>query len=161
MSWKLLWQLPWISVAIALYRRITADGRGNCCGLTSAEITVAIAADFRGLRWLVPRSLPRTEPAMSRGPCRGHPRISTVARGNTHGSPRKCRGHCRGPPSKSKKMCIRARVCSVGKLVTSGEKDMLTLVRRDRSGKWSEHGRRARAIYNLETLETKEPKTGF
>ena len=36
-----------------------------------------------------------------------------------------------------------------------------TLVRRDRSGKWSEHGRRARVIYNLETLETKEPKTGF
>ena len=25
-----------------------------------------------------------------------------------------------------------------------------TLVRRDRSGKWSEHGRRARVIYNLE-----------
>ena len=36
-----------------------------------------------------------------------------------------------------------------------------TLVRRDRSGKWSEHGRRARVIYNLETLETKGPKTGF
>ena len=29
-----------------------------------------------------------------------------------------------------------------------------TLVRRDWSGKWSEHGRRARVIYNLETLET-------
>ena len=36
-----------------------------------------------------------------------------------------------------------------------------TLVRRDRSGKWSENGRRARVIYNLETLETKQPKTGF
>ena len=36
-----------------------------------------------------------------------------------------------------------------------------TLVRRDRSGKWSEHGRRARVIYNLETLGTKGPKTGF
>ena len=36
-----------------------------------------------------------------------------------------------------------------------------TLVRKDRSGKWSEHGRRAHVIYNLETLETKEPKTGF
>ena len=36
-----------------------------------------------------------------------------------------------------------------------------TMVRRDRSGKWCEHGRRARVIYNLETLETKEPKTGF
>ena len=34
-----------------------------------------------------------------------------------------------------------------------------TLVRRDRSGKWSEHGKRARVMYNLETLETKEPKT--
>ena len=44
MPWKLLWQLPWISVAIALYRTITVHGRGNCCGLTSAEITVAIAA---------------------------------------------------------------------------------------------------------------------
>ena len=36
-----------------------------------------------------------------------------------------------------------------------------TLVRGDRSGKWSEHGRRARVIYNLETLETKEPKDRF
>ena len=36
-----------------------------------------------------------------------------------------------------------------------------TLVRRDRSGKLSEHGTRARVIYNLETLETKGPKTGF
>ena len=41
-----------------------------------------------------------------RGPCRGNPRISTVARGKTHGRPRKCHGHCRGPPPKSKKMCI-------------------------------------------------------
>ena len=48
MPWKLLWQLPWTSVAIAAYRRITAGGRGNCCGLTSARIAVAIAADFRG-----------------------------------------------------------------------------------------------------------------
>ena len=36
-----------------------------------------------------------------------------------------------------------------------------TLVRRDWSGKWSENGRRARVIYNLETLETKGPTTGF
>ena len=50
------------SVAIAVYRKIAADGRGNCCGLTSAEIAVAIATDFRELPWLVPRSLPRTEP---------------------------------------------------------------------------------------------------
>ena len=66
--WKLLWtwQFPRTSVVIAEYRRIAvamaADGRGNCCGLTSADIDVAIAADFRGLPWLVPRSLPWTEP---------------------------------------------------------------------------------------------------
>ena len=48
MLWKLLWQLPWTSVAIAVHRRIAADGSGNCCGLTSAEIAVAIASDFRG-----------------------------------------------------------------------------------------------------------------
>ena len=44
----------------------------------------------------------------SRGPCRGNPRISTVARGKTHGRSRKCHGHCRGPPPKSKIMCICA-----------------------------------------------------
>ena len=48
MPWKLLWLLPWTSVAVAVYRRIAADGRGNCIGLTSAEIDVAIAAGFRG-----------------------------------------------------------------------------------------------------------------
>ena len=41
----------------------------------------------------------------SRGPCRGNPRISTVARGKTHGRPRKCHGHCRGSPPKSQTMC--------------------------------------------------------
>ena len=53
---------------------------------------------------------------------------------------------------------------AVGELVTSGEKDMLyywDLGPEGLVGKWSEHGRRARVIYNLETLETKEPKTGF
>ena len=44
----------------------------------------------------------------SRGPCRGNPRISTVARAKTHGRPRKCRGHCRGLPPKSQIVCIRA-----------------------------------------------------
>ena len=44
----------------------------------------------------------------SRGPCRGNPRISTAARGKTHGRPRKCHGHCGGPPPKSSIMCIRA-----------------------------------------------------
>ena len=48
MPWKLLWQLPRTAVAVAVYRRTTADSRGNCCGLTSAKIAVAIAADFRG-----------------------------------------------------------------------------------------------------------------
>ena len=37
----------------------------------------------------------------SRGPCRENPRMSTVARGKTHGRPRKCHGHCGGPPPKS------------------------------------------------------------
>ena len=44
----------------------------------------------------------------SRGPCRGNPRISAVARGKTHGRPRKCHGHYSGPPPKSQLMCIRA-----------------------------------------------------
>ena len=38
----------------------------------------------------------------SRGLCHGNPWISTVARGKTHGRPRKCHGHCRGPPPKVK-----------------------------------------------------------
>ena len=45
----------------------------------------------------------------------------------------------------------------VGELVTSGEKDMLHYWEHGPErlvGKWSEHGRRARVIYNLETLET-------
>ena len=63
---KLSLQLQRASVANATYQRIAvtiaADSRGNCCGLTSAEIAVAIAVGFRGLPWLAPRSLPRTEP---------------------------------------------------------------------------------------------------
>ena len=141
------WQLPRIGGLRWQWPRIAADGRGNCCGLTSAEITVAIAADFRGLRWLVPRSLPRTEPAMSRGPCRGHPRISTVARGNTHGSPRKCRGHCRGPPPKSQIMCIRASVRIVHPLRTPDLEVTGTSVERDYVGSGS---RRASSL-SLET----------
>ena len=50
----------------------------------------------------------------SRGPCRVNPRISTVARGKTHGRPRKYRGHCPGPPPKSQIMCIRTTaVCAM------------------------------------------------
>ena len=48
-------------------------------------------------------------------------------------------------------------VSSVGELVTSGEKDMLYYREHGPErlvGKWSEHGRRARVIYNLQTLET-------
>ena len=72
MPCKMLWQLPWISAAFALYRRITADGRGNCCGLTSAEIAAAIAADFRG-----------------------NCRVSEDGRGNGRGWPFDVRGNCR------------------------------------------------------------------
>ena len=59
---KLSSQLPRIEGLPWQWQRMAADGRGNCCGLTPAEIAVAIAADFRGLPWLLPRSLPRTEP---------------------------------------------------------------------------------------------------
>ena len=44
----------------------------------------------------------------SRYPCRGNPRISTVARGKTHGRPRKCHGRFRGSPPKSQITCICA-----------------------------------------------------
>ena len=41
-------------MAIAMCRRIAvaivADGRGNCCGLASAEIAVAIATDRTAAR---------------------------------------------------------------------------------------------------------------
>ena len=87
------------------------------------KIDTAVSADFRGFPWFVRRSLPRKEPrlravattvnrgisrgsAMTRGTCREIPRISTVVRANTHGSPRKPRGQCRGPPLKSQIMCI-------------------------------------------------------
>ena len=46
----------WLDMShnVCHYRRIAvalaADGRGNCCGWTSAKAAVAIAADFRGLR---------------------------------------------------------------------------------------------------------------
>ena len=39
--------------------------------------------------------------AMGRCPCRGNPRIFTVARSSTHRKPQKCRDHCRGPSLKS------------------------------------------------------------
>ena len=119
--------LPW------QWPRTTVNGRGSCCGWTSEKTAVAIAADFRGLPWCLPRyrgncrgwpwQLPRTSVschgwydgvchrenrstgsghnrgicrgiAMSCGTCRGNPRISTLASGNTGGSSRNFRGHC-------------------------------------------------------------------
>ena len=66
-----LGKLPWIAVATTAIAgglpstsvtiqlpRMAAECRGNCCGLASAEIAEAIAADLRGLPWLVPQSLP-------------------------------------------------------------------------------------------------------
>ena len=44
---KLSSQLPRIEGLPWQWQRMAADGRGNCCGLTPAEIAVAIAADFR------------------------------------------------------------------------------------------------------------------
>ena len=48
--------LPW------QWPRTAADGGGNCCGWTSAKTAITIAAELRGLPWLVRRSFPRTEP---------------------------------------------------------------------------------------------------
>ena len=124
------WKMQWTDVR--------GNCRGNCRGLRQtpvviaalpwqwprmaveiattvyAETAAAIAADFRGLPWLVRPSLPRTLPRHVPWsqpwhlPYRCHepwhmryPRISTVAHGNTHGSPRKFRDHCRRPPPKS------------------------------------------------------------
>ena len=116
---KLLWQLP----------RNSAECRGDC------RLAVALAADGRGISTAVSycRGNCRGRPwvvmvgttefatdktaaravANNRSFCRGSAmspwnlRISTVARSNTHGSPRKFRGHCRGPSPKSQIMCIR------------------------------------------------------
>ena len=76
---KLPWQLPRSSMGFhGWYDRVCHGQNGGTC---------------RGHN----RGICRGS-AMSRCACRGNPRISTVADGNTHGSPRKFRGHCHGPP---------------------------------------------------------------
>ena len=105
---KLPWHLPRTSadfrgdcrVAVAM----AADGRGNCHGSfrgfpcvamvgTTEFATGRTAATCRGCN----RGIRRGS-VMTRGTC------STVV--NTHGSPRKFCGQCRGPPPKSQIMCI-------------------------------------------------------
>ena len=89
---KLLWQLPRSSMGFhGWYDRVTRQNRGTCRGHN------------RGIR---------LGSAMSRCACRGNPRISTVADGNTHGSPRKSRGHCHGPPPRK---CNNVHSCSMAR----------------------------------------------
>ena len=106
------------SLVIAAYRKIAvasaADGRGwrwkwprqfpgnrrgNNRGFTSVAATGT--TDFAQNRGTYShnRGICRGR-SMSRGTCHGNPRVSTLARVNTHGSPRKFRGHCCGPPLK-------------------------------------------------------------
>ena len=90
----------------------------------STKTAVAIATDFRRLPWLVRRSLPRTElqhvpwPQPWHLPWKCHePWHLPWKPEDFHGSPwqhlrispRKFRGHCRGPPPKSQIVCIRGR----------------------------------------------------
>ena len=136
---KMPWKLPRISVVIAAlpwpWPRMAVEIAMKIATAVSEENAVANAADFRGLPWLARRSLPRTEPrrvpcghnrgicrgsAMSRVTCLGNPSISTVARGNTHGSSRKFRGHCHGPPPKSQIVCIRGKNGRATRLKTHG-----------------------------------------
>ena len=94
------------------------------CITTNQRIAVAIAADMRGLPWLVRRGLPRTKPRHVPWPQPWHlpwkyhepwhlpwkqkPEDFHGSPWRHHGSPWKLRGHCRGPPPKRQIMCIRA-----------------------------------------------------
>ena len=116
------WQLPWNLAAFAL----------DCCSFAAAidmegamEYAVAVAAVLPWVDMAGPTEVATDRSAAramattvalaveahctmeSRGPRRGNPRISTVARGKTHGRPRKRHGRCRGPPPKSQIVCIR------------------------------------------------------
>ena len=136
-SLRLSWKIPWIAVATTVMAgkipsmnvaiqlpRMAAECRGNCCGFTSAKLQWQFPRTSVGChRWYNGvfhgqnhgtcrghnRGICRGS-AMSRDPCRGNPQISTVARGDTHGSPHKCRGNCRGLPSKSEIVCVHAAV---------------------------------------------------
>ena len=111
----LAWQLPRIEDYRGwpwklLWFDVRGNCRGNCRGLPWVAMlgTTEFATDRTAARAVANRGICR-ESAMSRGPCRGNPRISTVARGNTYVSPRTCRGLCREPPPKSQIMCICGR----------------------------------------------------
>ena len=88
------WQLPWNAVPFAV------DCRGLPRQLTWGwpwNMPWQLPWYFSGLPWRVPWRLPRTEQRHvtwpNRGTCCGNPRISTVARGKTHGRSRTCHGH--------------------------------------------------------------------
>ena len=89
--------------------------RGSCRGtsvLVAMVGTTEVATDrtaARAMATTVALAVEAPCTTESRGPCRGNPPISTVARGKTHGRPRKCHGHCRGPPPKYQIMCICGR----------------------------------------------------
>ena len=124
--------IPRTSVVIAAYRRIAVEMVPDDRGwpwklLETAEVgrprkqpwqMPRTSADFRGWYGVCHGQNRGTcrghscgiccRSAMSRGTCRRNPRISTVARCNTHRCSRKFRGHCRGPLRKSQIMCIRA-----------------------------------------------------
>ena len=113
--------------------RNSADFRGDC------RVAVAMAADGRGNYhpWQLPRTSVRchggtTEFATDRTvvravattvafaaevpwavETRGFPRYPVATPTEVHGSPRKFRSHCRGPPPKSHTMCIRERRAGV------------------------------------------------
>ena len=114
--WQLPWQLPRTSADFRGDCRVAvemaADGRGNCHGSVHGFPLVAMVCttEFATERTAVTcrghnRGICRGS-TMTRGTCRENPRISTVVRANTHGSPRKFRGQCHGPPPKSQIMCI-------------------------------------------------------
>ena len=111
-SRKMSWKLPHYfadfrcdcRVAVATAAEVRGNGNGSRVAMvdTTEFATDRTAACAVAKPWHLPWS------AMIRGTCRGNPWISTVARGNTRGSPRKCRGHCREPQAKSQIMCTHA-----------------------------------------------------
>ena len=73
---------------------------------TTEVATDRTAAPAMATTVTVARAVEEPYTMESRGPCLENPRISTVAREKTHGRPRKCHGHCRGPPPESQIMSI-------------------------------------------------------
>ena len=101
-AWGWPWNMPWVAVVLPW---VAMDGTTE----VATDRTVA-----RAMATTVALAVEAPCTIESRGPCRENPRISTVARGKTHGRPRKCHGHFRGPPPKSQVLCIGdAGLCGV------------------------------------------------